>query len=90
METMAKRLLAFRQRKNLKIKDVAVAIGVAESTYREWELGREIRGEPYLRLAAALGVSLSELMGGEEGSRECLLRTIDEMEALIKHIRIHL
>ena len=45
------------------MREAARHIGVPESTYREWEYGRKIRGEPYLQIAKAFGVSLDELLG---------------------------
>ncbi len=45
------------------MRDLARLINVPETTYREWEYGRAIRGEPYVKLAKALGVSLEDLLG---------------------------
>jgi transcriptional regulator with XRE-family HTH domain len=65
MKTMAHRLQSFRKNIGLTSKEVARRISVAESTYRAWEAGRAIRGEPYLRLAETFRVSLGELFSGE-------------------------
>ena len=60
MEHIAKRLVKLRQDKNLKIKNVANAIGVSPSTYRDWEYGCAIKAEePYIKLARYYGVSIS-------------------------------
>ena len=45
------------------MREAARRIGVPESTYREWEYGRKIRGEPYVKIAKAFGITLSELFG---------------------------
>jgi len=40
---------------------VAERAGISASTYRYWEYGKKIKGEPYIELALALNVSLTEL-----------------------------
>jgi transcriptional regulator with XRE-family HTH domain len=69
METFHLRLRKLRKDKGLTIKSIAQKIGVPETTYREWEYGRSIRGQPYIILAEVLGVSLHELLGGTESKR---------------------
>jgi transcriptional regulator with XRE-family HTH domain len=56
---------ARRIKLNLSVKDVASKLGVAESTYRDWENGRKIQGEPYLELSKILNLPLGELFGVE-------------------------
>lgn len=63
METMSKRLIKFRKAKQLTQKQVAEFICVPATTYRDWEYGREIQGEPYYKLTELFEISLSELMG---------------------------
>lgn len=87
MNTFGKRLKALREQKNLTLKEVADALKVSGSTYREWENGRSILGEPYLSLAQILGVSLTELMTGEKPTVEKELTLIEEH---IKNIRTFL
>jgi transcriptional regulator with XRE-family HTH domain len=64
---MAKRLRRFRTQggQKMTLNEVAKRVGVPVTTYRDWEYGREIKGEPYLRLSEAFGVSLTELLGGD-------------------------
>ena len=50
------------------MRKAAQLIGVPETTYREWEYGRQIRGEPYLKIAKAFGISVSELLGAESSN----------------------
>ncbi len=84
-----KRLKQFRERRNLSVVEVAGAVGIAQSTYREWELGRPIRGLVYVRLAHVLGVSLNELFGVMEPAghkvRECLT-VVQELERKIQQM----
>lgn len=45
------------------MREAARRIGVPETTYRDWEYGNAIQGEPYPRIAKAFGISLDELFG---------------------------
>lgn len=45
------------------MREAARRIGIPESTYREWEYGSQIRGEPYAKIATAFGVTLDDLLG---------------------------
>jgi transcriptional regulator with XRE-family HTH domain len=65
METIGKRLQRFRKEKQLSQKEIAESISVPVTTYRDWEYGSLIKGEPYFKLAETFGVSLYELLGGE-------------------------
>ena len=61
---MANRLKKLRSEKGLTIRDVATALDVPISTYRDWEYGKAIRGEPYQKLAELFEVTLDELLIG--------------------------
>ena len=50
------------------MREAARRIGVPETTYREWEYGRAIRGEPYVKIALAFGVTLDALLGTSDKS----------------------
>jgi hypothetical protein len=64
---------------------------VADSTYREWEYGRAIRGiGAYEPLALAFQISLGELILGERGKASCVLQDLRDLEEIIKGIRIKL
>lgn len=78
-ETISDRLSNLRRKKGLSLKQVAEALQISPSTYREWEFGRSISGEPYLKLAKLYGVRLSTLMYGESVSNDEL---IEELELL--------
>lgn len=49
--------------------EVARRIGVSDSTYRAWEYGSTILGEPYPKIAKAFNITLDELFGVSESSR---------------------
>jgi len=69
------------------MREMARRVGVPETTYREWEVGRAIQGEPYVRMSEALGVSLSELLTGERPDRAKLLAEIELMEEGLKQLK---
>jgi transcriptional regulator with XRE-family HTH domain len=57
------RLKKFRVSSSLSQREAARRIGVSESTYRAWEYGNAIQGEPYPQIAKSFGISLDELFG---------------------------
>ena len=65
-ETIDRRMARLRRQAGYSQKEVADALGVSPSTYRSWEGGSKISGEPYKKLAQLLGVTLTELMYGEQ------------------------
>jgi transcriptional regulator with XRE-family HTH domain len=81
MENFSQRLKRLRKLKKLSVRKVAQAVGVSESTYREWEYGRSIQGEPYEKLSSVLGVSLTELMTGKQISSDQLQSHFGKVEA---------
>ncbi len=84
MEKLGARLKRLRQSKGLSVEQVAKSVGVATSTYREWEYGRAIRGEPYLKIAKAFEVSLWEVLTGSQASE---LRALSELEKINQHLK---
>ena len=88
IEPISKRLKKFRELRNLSIKETAALIGVPESTYREWEYGRAIRGEPYLKIAQAFSISLDDLLGENKSSPDAYEK---EFEKIIEELsKLHL
>jgi transcriptional regulator with XRE-family HTH domain len=73
MPTLAKRLKKLRETRRLSMRETAKLIGVPETTYREWEYGRAVRGEPYLKIAKAFGVKVEELFVVSAEAAELLL-----------------
>jgi transcriptional regulator with XRE-family HTH domain len=77
-----------REELGLKVKDIALELGVAESTYREWENGRKIQGEPYLKLSKALNLPLGALLNIDQSKLlSSLLNEINELEKHVKNIK---
>jgi transcriptional regulator with XRE-family HTH domain len=82
------KLKHLRQQNRLSAKDVADELGVAESTYRDWEYGRAINGEPYVALARIFKVSLSELLSSEiTKEKDYILQSLRKIEALVMDIK---
>ena len=87
MKTLAARLIRLRKAKSLSASEVARRLSVSTSTYREWEYGRAIKGEPYIKLAQVFEVSLSELLLGEEAGRQEIKRRITEIETIAREVK---
>lgn len=89
-ESLGERLKKLRAKKGLSVKDVAITIGVPVTTYREWENGRKIVGEPYKQLADILGVSLFELITGEKMAAHSVIDSISCIEDELQKIKNYL
>lgn len=87
METLSQRLKRLRIKKGLSQAEFAANVGVSASTYRDWEYGKKIKGEPYLALATALDVDLVYLLLGESRGTDEVLNQLRELERMIKNIR---
>ena len=87
LNDLGERLKALRVTQGLSINEVAKIIGVAESTYRDWEYGRQIMGEPYEKLAKAFNTSLSFLMTGEPHE---IASELEKIERIIRALKIKL
>lgn len=62
---MGKRLARLRKDNDLTLLQVSCELGVPTSTYRDWEYGTLITGEPYVKLASIFKVTLEFLMTGQ-------------------------
>jgi transcriptional regulator with XRE-family HTH domain len=87
MEAIAKRLKRLRLNKGLSLKQVAEELQISPSTYRDWEYGKAIQGEPYVALAEVMGVSLMELMTGKINQHQDLLEGLQRLEENVKSMR---
>lgn len=88
MEFFNKRLQKLRKERGLSVRTMAKKLKVPESTYREWEYGRAIRGEPYVKIAEVLEVSLQELFGQVPSNKNILLDEILNLEILVTRIKM--
>ena len=85
--SLGERLRTLRTEKKLSISEVARHVGVSVSTYRDWEYGKEIKGEPYLKLATLLNVNLTYLLTGKDSE---VFKELEEIESIVKNIRLFL
>ncbi len=83
MESIGKRLSRLRKRAGLSMKQVSEGIGVPVTTYRDWEYGRAIQGNPYIKLSKVLRVPLYELISGQKPE---FLRGYEALEAIQGHL----
>lgn len=90
MDTLAKRLKRLRTEQDMSAQAVADSAGIPVTTYREWENGRQILGEPYEKLAQALNVTLFELLTGRTPKQSDLFMKLDEVERSLTELRLHL
>ncbi len=79
MQTIASRLRKLRLKKGLSLREVAGRIDVPVSTYRDWEYGKAIRGEPYQKLAELFDVSVQELVTGASPSKVAAVEALEEV-----------
>ncbi|QLY26515.1 helix-turn-helix domain-containing protein [Bdellovibrio sp. KM01] len=90
METLATRLKRMRTQKEMSAQQIADQAGIPVTTYREWENGRQILGEPYEKLSKALDVSLFELMTGRKPKNADLFLKLEEVEKTLSELRSQL
>lgn len=62
-----------RTDKGLTLREVAHRLNVPVSTYRDWEYGKALRGEPYEKLCEVFEISLDELLTGRVKEKRDLL-----------------
>lgn len=81
------RLRRLRQRLDKSAAQVAKELGIAASTYRDWELGRAITGQPYVELAKVLDVSIQDLFEDQRVEVQDLKAKLTEIEGLVQDLR---
>lgn len=89
-DSLGKKLNTRRAELGLSVKKVAEDIGVSESTYRDWENGRKISGEPYERIAKALNMPILKLITDQdmrvteiEEEIKKLIKSVNNIEQMI-------
>jgi transcriptional regulator with XRE-family HTH domain len=80
MESIGQRLRKLRKKRDLSVKQISQLTGIPITTYREWEYGRAIKGEPYPKLAEVFGVTLSELMTGKIPASKEILGKLSQIQ----------
>ncbi|MCK5074466.1 MAG: helix-turn-helix transcriptional regulator [Bacteriovoracaceae bacterium] len=90
MNEFGNRLQRFRKEKHYSIREVSNKLCVAESTYRDWEQGREIKGEPYVKMSHFFDISLYELMTGDTGKVKPILDKVNHVKIILNKIQTEL
>jgi transcriptional regulator with XRE-family HTH domain len=75
--------------KGLTAKEVASKLKIAESTYRDWENGRKIQGEPYIQISQVLDIPIGTLLGVTQSNVSEIISELEEIESKVKIIRKH-
>ncbi len=70
------------------MKEMAQKIDVPVTTYREWEYGRAIQGEPYVAISEVLEVSLYELLTGTSKDKNRVNLALLDAENALRKIRL--
>lgn len=87
METMGQRLKRLRMKRGLSLKQVAEQLDISASTYRDWEYGKAIQGEPYMDLAKVLNIGVVELITGNSRQNQDLMRAIQHLDKIVTDIK---
>ncbi len=86
MDQFYKRLKFYREKKGIKVKEMAALLNISISTYRDWEYGRSITGEPYMAMARVLEVSLEELLNGHKSTPDTLQKRLKDIQSQLKEL----
>lgn len=81
-----KRLKHLREKQGVSPTQMAKELKVSLSTYRDWEYGRKITGEPYLKIASVLGVGLNELLGNDTKHYKDIKETLHQIKISLKKL----
>jgi transcriptional regulator with XRE-family HTH domain len=81
------RLRRLRKTRRLTLKELSTLLQVPPTTYREWEYGRAIQGEPYVKLAECLNVTLLELMTGSKPNHQGILNHLEVLERTVSELK---
>lgn len=87
MEAFYRRLRRLRKSRGMTMTAFARMIGVPPSTYRTWEYGGAIQGEPYLKMAQVLEISLYELFAEEKPRSKDIFDLVEKIDVLSKQLK---
>jgi transcriptional regulator with XRE-family HTH domain len=81
------KLRSLRLERNMTMKDVALALQISRSTYRDWEYGRKVPAKALAKIAEVFKVSLNDLL--EQGAFDVQLfpRAISLIEEALSILR---
>ena len=89
-ENLAARLRRLRLNKRITAAEMARLIGVAPTTYREWEKSRGLSLPPFQKISQVLAISVTELISGEKPNMQVHLESLEQIEKLLRELRLKL
>ena len=85
---MGKKLKILREDSGLSIKKIAQSLNISPSTYREWEYGRKIQGEPYLAICQLYQISLNELFSNQNTDYLEFLELVNQVKSSLSRLEL--
>ena len=89
-EEFSVRLKRLREKAGLSTHELAKLIGIAQSTYSDWENGKGLRPVPYQKMSQVLAISVTELITGMKPSNQEVIEELESIESKIREIKIKL
>lgn len=89
-EKLSERLKHFRELRGFSASEMARLIGVAQSTYSDWENGKGLRLPPFQQISQVLAISVTELVTGQRTATGELLSEIEFVEEKLHSIKAKL
>lgn len=89
-EPFHKRLRRLREQKKISSSQFARQIGVAQSTYSDWENGRGLKLPPYECISQVLAITVSELVTGQKGPTHELYEIVTLLEKQLAELKTKL
>ncbi len=89
-ELLHQRLKRLRKEANLTAKEMALQVGVPQSTYVDWEHGRGMKVPPLQKISQVLAISVTELLTGQKPSLQTFVTELEKIELHLREIRAQL
>jgi len=84
------RLRKLRESQGLSQSELAQLIGVAKTTYSDWENGKGLKILPYQKMSQVLAISVTELISGEKPMLQEQLDELARIEECLRQVRLKL
>lgn len=84
------RIKRLRLARNLSTYEMARLIGVAQSTYSDWENGRGLRLLPFQEISQVLAISVTELITGLKSDNQQFLDELENIENKLRELKLKL
>ena len=84
---LGKKIRNLRLERNMTMKDVAIALQISRSTYRDWEYGSKVPAKALAQIADVFRVSLNELMEQDALDAQLFPHAISLIEEALRILR---